>query len=612
MLNQIKNFPSNDMRDHLKEIIENRRLTAVFQPIISMRDGHIIGFEGLIRGPSDSLLHSPINLFKAANLNKLSVVMEQLCRQVVLETFVKLGLIGKLFLNVSPECLLKPDFKQGETLCYMQNLGINPDQVIIELTESQPTFDYNLLREATTHYREMGFEIAIDDLGEGFSGLRLWSEIRPDYVKIDKHFIQNINQDPLKLQFVQSIQKIAENAAARVIAEGIETQAELMIIKDLGIDFGQGYHIARPSSTPSVIAPIEISKALCLPGITVYPQSKSLTQNTISASRLLIEVPVVTPDTMNEEVYKIFSESPALQAIPVVKNGTPVGMINRHMLIDSFSKLYSRELYGKKACSKFMDSAPMIVDKDISIQALSHLMVASERRYLSDGFIITSKGEYIGIGTGHDLMREITQMQITAARYANPLTLLPGNVPINEHIDRLIHSQASFVVCYCDLDNFKPFNDKYGYRRGDDIIQLTGKTLSNICNPDCDFIGHIGGDDFFILFQSADWEERCQDALSEFSKLIAPFFSASDFAQGGFITADRKNEQVFQPLTTLSIGAVRIEPGIFNSHNEVSSVAAEAKKRAKAIHGNSLFIDRRHYCNETRDCHSTEECALIT
>ncbi|WP_295396492.1 EAL domain-containing protein [uncultured Thiodictyon sp.] len=97
----------------------------------------------------------------------------------------------------------------------------------------------------------MGFEIAIDDLDEGFSGLRLWSEIRPDYVKIDQHFIHNIHLDPVKLQFVRSIQAIAAKAGAKIIAEGIESSAELSVIRDLGIAYGQGYFIARPTAAPS-------------------------------------------------------------------------------------------------------------------------------------------------------------------------------------------------------------------------------------------------------------------------------------------------------------------------------------------------------------------------
>ncbi|MDO8306234.1 EAL domain-containing protein, partial [Herminiimonas sp.] len=217
------NKNSDDQDDHLvqrlKEVIQHRQLTPLFQPIIRMQSGEIIGYEGLIRGPSDSPLHSPLNLFKVARDCGLSVEVEHLCRRITLEKFAELQLPGRLFLNVSPECLVQPDVKHGETLGYIHEVGINPERVIIELTESQPTYDYDMLREAVKHYRAMGFRIAIDDLGEGFSSLRLWSELRPEYVKIDMHFVQGINLDPIKLQFVRSIQEIAEKSGTIVIAE---------------------------------------------------------------------------------------------------------------------------------------------------------------------------------------------------------------------------------------------------------------------------------------------------------------------------------------------------------------------------------------------------------
>lgn len=581
----------------LLEIIEQRRLTALFQPVVLMGNGEIAGYEGLIRGPSDSPLHSPLNLFRAANENGLSVEVEHLSRQVVLESFARLKLSGKLFLNVSPECLLQRNARHGETLGYIHNLGLSPDRVIIELTENQRIYDYNLMREAVKHYRTMGFEIAIDDLGEGFSSLRLWSELRPDYVKIDMHFIQGIDQDPVKHQFVSSIQQIAEKSGTKVVAEGIETEAELQAIKDLGITCGQGYYIARPSGQPVTALPAEVVKVLeksLAPGL---PRVCVASHKTVSVLKLLRKCPAVAPDTSNDVVYQMLIGDLELQALPVVENGSPVGLINRNALIDKLARPFRHELFGKKPCTLLMDAAPLIVEKDMSIQELSHVIVEADRHHLSNGFIITDCGQYLGIGTGHDLVREITQMQISAARYANPLTLLPGNEPINEQIALLLRSGTEFFACYCDLDHFKPFNDVYGYHSGDDVIQLTGKILSEVCDPDQDFIGHIGGDDFIILFQSADWETRCQRALDHFAKGILEFFSAEDRARQGYIAKDRHGEAVFYPLTSLSIGAVQIEPCKQSSHHKISAAAAEAKKQAKGIPGNSLFVERRAECS---------------
>ncbi len=577
----------------LNEIIDKRQLSALFQPIIHLQSGDIIGYEGLIRGPSDSPLHSPLNLFRVAWANNLTVRVEHLCRHVVLERFAELGLQGKLFLNVSPECLLQRDAKHGETLDYIHEIGINPENVIIELTENQPTYDYDLLREAVVHYREMGFQIAIDDLGEGFSSLRLWSELRPEYVKIDMHFVQGINRDPVKLQFVRSIQEIAEQSGTIVIAEGIETQAELLLIRDLGVACGQGYHIARPHGNPATALSAEVSKALTRNGVAVYPQRSGFEQNMATVQKLLRCVPTVTSDVLNNEVYDIFLSEPELQIIPVVDNGQPRGLINRFNMIDRFARPYQRELYGKKSCSFFMDANPLLTEKNASLQELSHIIVEADPHHLANGFIIMDQGQYLGMGTGHDLMREITQMQITAARYANPLTQLPGNVPINEHIDRLLQSDTQFCACYCDLDAFKPFNDVYGYRKGDDVIQMTGKILSDHCDPDRDFIGHIGGDDFMVLFQSENWEHRCRAMLADFESAIQHYYSIEDRDRGGYIGEDRQGRKVFHALISLSLGVVKVGPGQYYSHHQIATAAADAKKQSKKINGNSLFIDRR-------------------
>ena len=107
----------------LKEILEQRQLNALFQPIINMQRGELVGYEGLIRGPSDSPLHSPMNLFKVARAHDLSVEVEHMCRRVVIERFAELGLQGKLFLNVSPEMLLQPHARHGETLGYIQEVS---------------------------------------------------------------------------------------------------------------------------------------------------------------------------------------------------------------------------------------------------------------------------------------------------------------------------------------------------------------------------------------------------------------------------------------------------------------------------------------------------------
>ncbi|MBC3476246.1 EAL domain-containing protein [Pseudomonas taiwanensis] len=230
----------------LSVILAHRSIHSLFQPIISPNDGRIFGHEALSRGPSNSPLHSPLNLFTIARQAGRLTELEATCRESACRRFSEQNLEGKLFLNISPESLLEPHYPSGRTLKLLEQLGLSPSRVVIELTEQTPTDDFQLLFNALHHYRDMGFSIALDDLGAGYSSLRLWSELRPDYVKIDRHFIDGIHCDPLKREFVGSILQIARASKAQVIAEGIELAEELAVLMEMGVDLVQGYLLGRP------------------------------------------------------------------------------------------------------------------------------------------------------------------------------------------------------------------------------------------------------------------------------------------------------------------------------------------------------------------------------
>ena len=581
------------MQELLSRILRNRELTALFQPIIHLQNGVILGYEGLIRGPAGTPLHAPLALLDAARRSGLSDEIEALCREVVVGTFVQLDLPGRLFLNVSPRSLVGAEIQPETALDTIRSCGLSPDRVVIEVTEGDPVVDYDRLRAVARHYGRMGFQVAIDDLGTGFSSLRLWSELRPAFVKVDMHFVQDIGRDKGKFQIMRSIQDIAHALDATVIAEGIETPSELLLIRDLGVCCGQGYHIGRPAANPDAVIPATVASPLTTTGVTVFPQQGPSVQGTATALRLLRIVVPASPAMTNSDIFELFAADPALEVIPVVDDERPVGLITRRNLVNRFATQYIRELHGRKSCTMFMDPKPFSVDQNTTLQDLSKSVVEAERHHLFNGFIITDRGRYLGMGTGHDLVREITALQISAARYANPLTGLPGNVPINEHIDRLIRSGTRFAACYIDLDHFKPFNDRYGYRKGDDVIQLTGQVLEAHVDPARDFVGHIGGDDFLVLFQSEDWMARCQAILAAFAAGIVGHFDATDVEQGGYLCEDRQGNRVMHPIVTLSLGIVKAEPGQFSSHLQIAAAASDAKKQAKRMPGNSLFVDRR-------------------
>ncbi|MDI1300580.1 MAG: EAL domain-containing protein [bacterium] len=234
----------------LHRLLLQRDLHMLFQPIVNTRERIVLGYEALVRGPDDSALHGANELFETAQKEGVLAPLERLCRELACARFVELNLPGKLFLNVSPMTLTDPHHPQGETLRILERTGLDPSRVVIELSEHYPTQDFELLARATRHYAGMGFEIAIDDLGSGYSGLRLWSEIRPAYVKIDRHFVANIHDDRIKREFVRFIRDISSRIGCRVIAEGIETANEYLTLHGLGIDNLQGYYLGYPQKNP--------------------------------------------------------------------------------------------------------------------------------------------------------------------------------------------------------------------------------------------------------------------------------------------------------------------------------------------------------------------------
>ncbi|MBS1161416.1 MAG: diguanylate cyclase/phosphodiesterase [Proteobacteria bacterium] len=591
----------DDEAAELRRIMAEGLLYPVFQPIIDFRARAILGYESLIRGPQGSALHRPDQLFAAAKRAGLALELEHVCREASLRAFAGLRLAGRLFLNVTPGCLLNEKLMNGHTRALLAELGIPPNRIVIELTENQQITDMPGILDALVHYRGRGFQIAIDDLGEGFANLRMWSELRPEFVKIDKHFVLGIADDRIKYHFVRAMQDLAEICNASLVAEGIERAEDFNCIRDMGIACGQGYFIARPEIDPVRQLPAGVVTALGQERLSLSPMAGGLGKMP-TARTLLRAIEPLPLDANNARAIARFEADPNLDVLPVVQDGQPLGLINRHSMIDRFARPFHKELYGRKNCDMFMDHAPLVVDQHATIQELALMLALAPKHYLFDGFIVTGDGKYLGVGSSHDLMATITEMQISAARYANPLTQLPGNVPINEHIDRMLAAGSGFVAAYVDIDNFKPYNDTFGYRRGDDVIQSLGRLVCEAADERQDFVGHIGGDDFFVVFQSADWELRCWQLVRSFAEAVDGLLSQEERAHGGYMAENRRGEFAFHPLPTLSIGAVRVAAGDYESHREVAAAASAAKKQAKkkaksqdseTVLGGSIFIERR-------------------
>ncbi|MBI6621409.1 EAL and GGDEF domain-containing protein, partial [Pseudomonas corrugata] len=569
----------------LSSILSQSGLHSLFQPIVCLSERRILGYEALTRGPSNSPLHSPIALLSVARQAGRLSELELACRRSACQRFNEQKLPGKLFLNVSPESLLESAHQTGRTLQLLQDFGIPPSQVVIELTEQTPIDDFQLLQTALHHYRAMGFSIALDDLGAGYSSLRLWSELRPDYVKIDRHFIDGIHQDALKREFVGSILKIAQASRAQVIAEGIELPEELAVLIEMGVDLVQGYLLARPQEHPS-----QDAKAL-------MPRRDSgvvpLGDEVNDLGALLNEQPAVTHNTPTAAVLEAFRRQANLNSLAVLDDrGQPCGIVHRHSLSDALLKPFATDLFARKPISRLMSDDFLAVELNQSLQQVSRLITSRARQRIEEDFIITLNGSYMGLGRVIDVLKLITELKIQQARYANPLTLLPGNVPIQQCLTRLLQQRQESVICYVDIDSFKPFNDIYGYGRGDEVLLCLAQCLNERIDPSRDFVGHIGGDDFLLVLGPDDWRKRLTQLLNDFQNHCRRFYRPEHLEAGCFTALNRQGVRQEFALLSLSIGVVhlRSEACAGLDASQLAELASQAKHHAKEIVGGSLYL----------------------
>ncbi|VVP86411.1 hypothetical protein PS934_01185 [Pseudomonas fluorescens] len=569
----------------LSSILSQSGLHSLFQPIISLSERRILGYEALSRGPSNSPLHSPVALFAVARQAGRLSELEIACRESACRRFNEQQLPGMLFLNVSPESLLEAAHQPGRTLQLLQDFGIAPSQVVIELTEQTPTDDFQLLQTALHHYRAMGFSIALDDLGAGYSSLRLWSELRPDYVKIDRHFIDGIHQDALKREFVGSILQIAKASRAQVIAEGIELQEELTVLTEMGVDLVQGYLLCRPQEHPPrearALMPRQDSSAVVL------------SEDGSDLSALLNELPAVNRDTPTATVLEAFRRQANLNSLAVLdEQGQPCGIVHRHSLSDALLKPFATDLFARKPISRLMNDDFLAVELSQSLQQVSRLITSRARQRIEEDFIITLNGGYLGLGRVIDVLKLITELKIQQARYANPLTLLPGNVPIQQCLTRLLQQRRESVICYVDIDSFKPFNDIYGYGRGDEVLLCLAQCLNDRVDPSRDFVGHIGGDDFLLVLSPEDWRKRLNQLLDDFQSQCRRFYRSEHLEAGCFIAPNRQGQRQEFALLSLSIGVVHLHPQACEQldASQLAEMASQAKHHAKNVQGYSVHV----------------------
>ena len=236
--------------EELFEIINEGRIYPVFQQIVSLRDGKLLGYEALSRIKGKTKIKDMEDFFKLGAIYGRTWDIEKLCRKKILQAYAEFPedkKIGKLFLNVNPLVMQDDKFKQNYTKKQLDKRNINVNRIVIEVTERNTIENLEDFKETINHYKNEGYEVAIDDVGSCYSGLNVIANSNPRYIKIDMGLVCGIDQDPMRQALVKGLVEMSNNTTFELIAEGIETEEELEMLMRLGVGYGQGYYIEKPN-----------------------------------------------------------------------------------------------------------------------------------------------------------------------------------------------------------------------------------------------------------------------------------------------------------------------------------------------------------------------------
>lgn len=579
----------------LDRIIDSKLINTVFQAVVSLKDGSVLGYEALSRGPENSTLFSPDKLFSTAERFNRLWDLELLCNTKIIEKANKMDKNKLLFINVSPAIVNDSRFNKGFAKALLMKHKISSESIIFEITGKACIKDYKSFRSILSIYIDEGYKIAIDNAGSGYSGIKTLAETKPNYIKIDMSIIRDVDKDSFKQAVIKAFVMISQDTSRKLIAQGIETEAELNTLIKLGVYAGQGFFLQKPCDTFKDIPKAVKEKIINL--------NKSLNAyyelNTHFIGQIVKREPAFDSKTLCGMIKNYFSESAATGVCIVNEENLPVGLVMEHTLNSMLATQYGNAIFSRRSVALVMDAHALVVDYYTSLNEVSKAAMARNNEKIYDYVIVTKEGKYYGIVTIKNLLEYTTILEKNYAKELNPLTGLPGNIVIDRMLEDIISRCRDFCVLYFDLNNFKVYNDIYGFENGDKVIKFTADSIQNHINSSIlynAFVGHVGGDDFVCIIETSyeNCVDICENFTDAFDKDILKFFNEEDRKNGHVMACDRNGNFDTFGLTSIAIAGMYGNFNTFANSSEISKVMAAIKKEAKKKKKSGYIIENVH------------------
>ncbi|MDN3719860.1 EAL domain-containing protein [Roseibium salinum] len=556
-------------------------LDYALQPVVDIGTGVVYGYEAQIRNWELVGATSPDHLIDIAHAEGF---LPELEAQLLRKAFVrfkdlKIAQDTKLYFKLDGRNLGRDDDPRMHLAQIAGEAGMSANQICLEFSERHQQTFTDVTHHAVNALRQLGFLVALDDFGRGSSELRLLHDMSPDYVKIDRFFLNGIDCDARRKLFVTTVANLAHVLGARVIAEGVETDREFKACREAGCDLIQGYFVAKPFQEAS-------GAKLFYDHIRAPGLGRKRREEQERIRNELIKLPTIRFDASMNELLDMVVHNQDGNVIPVLdSNNEPRGLIHER---DLKAYLYAGGPDDEDAKAaldfplrSFVRACPIAdIDSDADM-----LLVTFASSINSDGIIITESFRYAGFLSATSLLKIIHEKRLQEAQDQNPLTRLPGNGAITRFISEAARKGTQDRhLCYLDFDNFKPFNDTYGYRQGDRAIILFGELLQRHIAGTGTFIGHLGGDDFFAGIHHSDQTDVAARMLAikrAFRLDVESFYDPEHRARGYIEAQDRFGTTRQFPLLQCSISVLSLPKGMTVHPDTLNEEIMELKRAAK-------------------------------
>lgn len=564
--------------DQLRQTIDAGLITTVYQPIVNLERSTICAYEALTRTLPGSAFANPSVLFDAAEACGMLWDLEMVTRRQALRQAADWPSGVLLFLNCTPQVIADDRFSDTLMAELKQTPGLSPHRIVLEVTERSENQHVEGLHRQTLRLQQHGFQLAIDDVGAGTSGLNRIMLLRPQWLKLDRELVEGIDLDPVKTNLVRFLAHFARLSGVTMIGEGIEREGELEQLIRLGVHCAQGYLIGRPGTHDQEI-PEPLNDRIRSEWKMVRA-SHSTRERTDQLARLVR--PAHTAEGMRTvaEVATELLAQPAVRGVVVTDGGYYSGWCSRDRICRAMD-----EAEGQAPLARLAGKSARTLHLGMSID--DALEVASSLR--AGGFdqplVLTESGRVVGLVDLPELLRAAAQACRAVQQRVAPLTGLPGRVRCEQHIDEAIAASKRVDVAFIDLRGLSDYNTVFGFDLGDELIRQLVEVVDRVVQDQVgpggeSFLGHLGDDRLMLALPPGEIDVIADDIVRLFQSRAASVGISPQAALGGLGGASAIATVATRILAIREIGAqyqsaqdvIRTEPTLRALANEEAAM----------------------------------------